>query len=317
MSLTRLGHWLVYLLVRVFVSVLQALDIATCLAVTRVMAVVAYDVIRIRRKIVDENLAIALPDYSLAERQRVGRRMWRHLLIMICEIAHAPRKIHETNWRRYVKIHRHRELVTALLWRRPKVVVTAHFGNFEIAGYLTGLLGIRTHTVARTLDNPFLDDYVNRFRESHGQFILPKAGSAQQADAVLSTGGTLVLLGDQHAGDKGCWVDFMGRPASCHKALALFTLLNAAPMIVAYCTRQRRPMQFELGLSDLIDPQIPCAELADVKTLTQWYNGRLEHEIRRTPDQYWWVHNRWRDWQKRKRRKKKKSAPAAQQREAA
>ena len=75
---------------------------------------------------------------------------------------------------------------------------------------------VPTFTVARTLDNPFLDRFLNRFREAKGQFIVDKQGSAGQIDDVLARGGKLVLLGDQHAGPKGCWVDFFGRQASCH-----------------------------------------------------------------------------------------------------
>jgi KDO2-lipid IV(A) lauroyltransferase len=192
------------------------------------------------------------------------------------------------------------------------VIVTAHFGNFEIAGYVTGLLGFRTHTVARTIDNPFIDAYVNRIREAKGQYMLPKVGSAPQADGVLASGGMLVLLGDQNAGPKGCWVDFMGRPSSCHKALALFTLINKAPMVAVYCKRTTGPMHFELGMAGLMDPHIPAPELAGVKQLTQWYNHILEREIRQAMHQYWWVHRKWRDEPRRK-----KEAAAEQPAEAA
>lgn len=299
--LSRMGHLAVYLIVRAFLSLVLAVRIETCAAWARVLAVVLYDVLRVRRKIVDDNLATALPQMPPAERRRTARRMWEHLLVMIAEIAHAPRKIHDSNWRKYLDITPKAKLVGLMLQPRPRVCVTAHLGNFELGGYLTGLLGFPTFTVARTLDNPYLDAYVNRFRETKGQYILPKIGSAPQADAVLSTGGTLVLLGDQHAGPKGCWVEFMGRPASCHKAVALFTLLSGAPMLAVACTRRRRPMKFTLELVDVIDPQVPCPELAGVKPLTQWYNDVLAEQIGQRPDQYWWLHRRWRDPPKRMR----------------
>lgn len=279
---------------RVFVSLVRALSLETCHALSRLLAIILYDWVRFRRDVVEENLQIALPGQTPTQRRGVAIAMWEHLLLMSVEIIHAPRKIHDTNWRKFFHIEGLRQLVDTLLQPRPRVVVTAHFGNFEIAGYITGLLGFRTHTVARTIDNPYIDSYINRFRECTGQYILPKVGSSPQADTVLQTNGTLVLLGDQHAGGRGCWVDFMGRPASCHKALALFTLMSGAPMVAVYCKREGRPMKFELGLAGIIDPQVPCAELAGVKQLTQWYNHVLEREIRRSPHQYWWVHRRWR-----------------------
>lgn len=299
--LAKLGHLAVYLCVRAILSLVLAVSIDACEAAARVMAVLLYDVLRIRRKIVDENLAIGFPQMPLPERRRIARRMWEHFLLMIAEIAHAPRKIHDSNWRKYIEITPKPQLVGLMLQPRPRVCVTGHLGNFELGGYLTGLLGFKTFTVARTLDNPYLDAFVNRFREAKGQYILPKIGSAPQADAVLSTGGTLVLLCDQHAGPKGCWVDFLGRPASCHKALALFTLLSGAPMIAVGCIRRGKPLRFSLRLDGVIDPAVPCEALAGVRPLTQWYNDVLAAQIREQPDQYWWLHRRWRDPPKKQR----------------
>jgi KDO2-lipid IV(A) lauroyltransferase len=307
-SLPRFLDYPLYLLVRILIALVQAVRIETAVTWCRWTTWLMYDVVKMRRKLVDDNIAQAFPQLPEKERQAIGRRMWLHLLTMIVEIAHAPRKIHSTNWRKYVKLHRRREFVGALLLNRPRVLVTAHFGNFEVAGLMSGLLGISTFTVTRTLDNKYLDDYVIRFRELNWQFILPKIGSANDADSVLKNKGALALLGDQHAGDKGCWVDFFGRPASCHKALALFTLLSDAPMILLYCKRNGAPLHFELGLADIADPQALPKDCTDVKTLTQWYNRVLEEEIRKAPDQYWWLHRRWRDPPKRMRAKAEKAA---------
>ena len=312
MSIRRLLDYPTYLLVRIIIAVVQAVSIETCVGWARGAAWLMYDVVRMRRQLVDDNIQQAFPERSQREREAIGRNMWLHLLTMICEIAHAPRKIHATNWRKYVKLGKKRELVTAMLLARPRVLVSAHFGNFELAGLMSGLLGISTFTVTRTLDNKYLDDYVIRFRELNWQFILPKIGSATDADTVLKNKGALALLGDQHAGDKGCWVDFFGRPASCHKALALFTLLSDAPMILIYCKRSHAPLHFELGLADIADPQCLPKDRTDVKALTQWYNQVLEEEIRKAPDQYWWLHRRWREPPAKKRAKPVHEATAGE-----
>jgi KDO2-lipid IV(A) lauroyltransferase len=183
--------------------------------------------------------------------------------------------------------------------------VTGHFGNFEALGHACNFWGFRTYTVARPLDNPYLHELVNRFRESMGQRILAKSHSAGQADEVLNTGGTLALLGDQHAGTRGCIVDFLGRPASCHKALALFALLNRAPLMVVTCQRTDRPMHFRISLDGLLDPVDSPPEYESVEDLTQWYNDVLAERIREVPQQYWWLHARWKDLKPRRRRKRR------------
>lgn len=228
--------------------------------------------------------------------------------MMGCEIALAPRKVHDSNWRKYVYIRDKKLMTRYLIDYRPLVAVSGHYGNFEMAGYTTGLLGMPSYTIARKLDNPFLDRFVNQFRGTNGQFILPKDGSATMVQEVLESGGILTLLGDQHAGTKGCWVDFLGRPASCHKAVALFTLSGTAPMMVTYCRHTEKPLHFEIGCTGIADPLELPEELRDVKRLTQWYNDRMGDAIRVEPDQYWWVHRRWKSKPVRRTKKQRQAA---------
>lgn len=289
----RVTDGLAYLLVRLLICLVQSLRIETCEVAARWLAFMLSEWLPLRRSVIDENLANAFPTLEASQRRRLARRMWEHLLLMVCEIAQAPRRIHRRNWHQHVTIHHKRELVRYLLEPRPIVLVSGHFGNFEMGGFITGLLGFPTFTVARPLDNPHLDAYINRFRGSHGQFILPKQGSAPQIQAVLAAGAALTLLGDQFAGPKGCWVDFLGRPASCHKAIALFTLTSGAPLLVVSARRAGGPLRFDVDLLGVLDPASPCEALSGVVPLTQWYNARLEEAIRRDPEQYWWVHRRW------------------------
>jgi KDO2-lipid IV(A) lauroyltransferase len=293
---------MVYLAVRTFVCVVQTLRMDSCLALARLLAVLACDVVRLRARVIDQNLQLAFPAMDAAARRRLARAMWEHLAIMVCEIAHAPRKIHRRNWNRFVTIRQKREMVRYLLDPRPLVMVSGHFGNFEMGGYITGLLGFPSHTVARTLDNPLLDRFVNRFRAANGQYILPKQGSAGAVDALLAAGGLLMVLGDQHAGPKGCWVDFFGKPASYHKAIALFPLIHGAPLMIVYAIRSGLPLHFELGMTGVADPRSPASHLEGVAPLTQWYNDALERLIRRHPEQYWWVHRRWKGDPPRRRK---------------
>jgi Kdo2-lipid IVA lauroyltransferase/acyltransferase len=292
-TMKRCGHWITYALVRVLICVVQSVRIETCARWAQFLAIFANDVVGIRRRVIDDNLLVVFPEMSRAQRRRLARRMWEHLILMTFEIAHVPRRVHETNWRQFVRIRGMREVCRCLLEPRPTVMVSGHFGNFEVAGYTAGLLGFPTFSVARPLDNPYLDRFVNAFRVRTGQHILPKHGSAEIAARVLECGGLLGLLGDQHAGAKGCWVNFFGRPASCHKAIAIFALTSKAPLLVVYAKRLGRPLQFEVGLAAAVDPACGGDATSGVSELTQWYNDQLERVIRDTPQQYWWLHRRW------------------------
>jgi Kdo2-lipid IVA lauroyltransferase/acyltransferase len=287
--------YIVYFIVRVLICVVQAMPLAHCARAAKVLATLLHNVLKIRGRLVEENLRCAFPHLPADQRDRLAWQMWEHLFLMICEIAHAPRKIHDSNWRDYITLERRRELVGALLSDRPVVIVCGHYGNFELSGYLLGLLGFPSYTIARPLDNPYLDRFVNEFRGSTGQFILPKMGSAQRVDALLASGGTLAVLADQSAGPKGCFVNFFGRPASTHKAIALFSLGTDALLIVCYDRRVGKPLEHVIGLEAEFDPLEADGSLRTVPDITRWYTEHLEQVIRRAPEQYWWLHRRWKD----------------------
>jgi len=195
-------------------------------------------------------------------------------------------------------VDRRIDIIMARTSNRP--VATGRLPTLN-ALVFAGVLGVPTYTVARDLDNPFLHQFINDLREKSGQFILPKAGSSDLVEKALADGHTMTLLGDQYAGDKGCWVEFLGRKASCHKALALFTLTSGAPMVVVSTTRAGGPMQFILRDHGVADPRELEESQQSVKGLTTWYNQRMAEQILKNPEQYWWVHRRWKPKQKRKK----------------
>jgi KDO2-lipid IV(A) lauroyltransferase len=123
--------------------------------------------------------------------------------------------------------------------------------------------------------------------------MLPKQGSRDMIQEVLERGGILTLLGDQAAGKKACWVDFFGRPASTHKAVAAFSLANGAPTMVSYARRLDKPLHYEVGPEAICDPRESSFAFGSIPLLAQWYTDHLETLIRRSPDQYWWLHRRW------------------------
>jgi KDO2-lipid IV(A) lauroyltransferase len=299
------GDFLVYLAVRLFVCLVQSLSLQTCGRLSRRLAWVASDVVRLRGRVIEENLCRAFPHWSEPERRHVALRMWEHLFLMICEIAHAPRKIHDTNWRQYI-CFRNQAAMMRLLWsERPKVFVSGHYGNFELGGYTMGLFGFRTYAVARPLDNPFLDRFVKQFREAKGQHILPKQGSADEIAELLANNRTLSVLGDQHAGPKGCWVDFFGAPASTHKAIALFALSNRAPLAVGYARRLDNPLRYEMAVEAVSEADSLSEPSVTIHGLTQWFTQVLERIIQQKPEQYWWVHRRWKGEPPAARRRQK------------
>ena len=265
------------------------------------LAWLANDLLKFRRAVIVQNLSAVYPQLYATKQQELARQMWRSLVLMCCEIAQAPRRINRYSWRDYIELNKLDTLVAALLDQRPTILLSGHFGNFEIAGFAAGLFGFPSFTIARPLDNPNLNTFFNTFRGMHGQFILPKRGVANQVTNLLQSGATLTVLGDQADSISGIELDFLGRKATCHKAIALFALNSNSNMVVATAVRQSRCMKFDLACIDVLDVMELEGADRSIRGVTQWYNRQLENEIRRTPHQYWWLHRRWKARRKRRR----------------
>ncbi len=295
---TALTDRLVYIAVRVAICIVQALPRPFLERQAHAWSDFLANRVKIRRTVVRDNLRQAFPEWTESQCRNAGQAMWEHLLLMVIEIAHAPRVIRKTTWRRHLRIIGMEQCVRTMWMDRPKVVLSGHYGNFELAAYIFGVFGFKLFSVARELDNPLLDRFVTDFRESRGQTILPKRGSAPDVTAVLEEQGAIGLLGDQAAGRKGCRVDFFGRPASVHKAIGVFALSSEAPVIVFSATRRTGLFSFDVRVEGVVDPREDRPEVASLAALSQWYTSLLEQAVRRQPGQYWWVHRRWRCFEK-------------------
>jgi KDO2-lipid IV(A) lauroyltransferase len=223
-----------------------------------------------------------------------------------------PRKLRVHNWRRFATLVGGEHIVGGLLDRRPALIVTAHFGNWELAGFALGAQGFRTFAIARVLDNPHLDRFLNRFRQATGQTIIAKKDDFDRLTTVLQSGGKVATLADQDAGPRGVFVDFFGRPASAHKAVALMALEFDCRLLVVGVPRRRSGVgsgesgvvrsdprlptphsRFTIVCEEVIDPREYAGRPDAVRAITQRYHAALERLIRRHPEQYFWLHRRW------------------------
>ena len=311
---SKLADFAVYLVVRVVVCIVQMLSFRAACQVAVALAWLIYHVDRRHRLVALDNLQHAFGDGDAAERDRLVRAIYRHFCTVLMEIIHLPRKLHPQSWKHHMKLLNYRPILDLMLTDRPVLVVSGHFGNWELGGYVFALLGFRTHAIARPLDNSYVDAFLRRFREGTGQKVLNKDGDFDKMQQVLASRGILLTLGDQDAGRKGQFVDFFGRPASTHKAVALLALEYNVPMIVLTGTRVSPSAavgsdnwHYEGEASDIIDPQEYKDRPDAVPALTQRFTTALERMIRRHPEQYFWLHRRWKH-QPKSRSKDKQAA---------
>ena len=284
----------VYLVIRLFVCVIQIVSFRAACRFGDVLGWLIHHLDHRHREVAHENLRHAFAD-QLTDNQRLRmvRQVYAHFCRLLIELIHMPRRLHKSNWKRYVRLVGGKTLVDHMLSGRPLIFVTGHFGNWEMGGYVLGLFGFRSHAVARPLDNPYLDDFLRSFREHTGQKLLAKKGDFDQMQQILAGGGTIATLGDQDAGQRGLFVDFFKRAASTHKAIALLALEYQAPLLVVHNRGLGEAMRYEVSLEETIFPEEYAARPDAVRAITQRFSTALERGIRLAPEQYFWVHRRW------------------------
>ena len=240
-----------------------------------------------------ENLRAAFPERDDAWREQVGMRSFQHIVMLVVDVMFTPRLVHKDDWKQFSVYHNIERIKWMLHGGQGLILVTGHYGNFEIIGYLLGLWGFTVYSIARPLDNRFINKWLYGVRQRVGQNIIDKKGAAEKMEQIAAGGSTLCFIADQDAGKKGVFVDFFGRKASAYKSIALLAMQYNLPVAVGYGRRRGDDFFFEIGVNRIIRP----AEWADkpdpVKWLTQEYTSALEDFIRRDPTQYWWVHRRW------------------------
>lgn len=295
--------WLVYAAVRIVVCVLQAMSFESACSFARFLAWLAYRVDKRHRLVAGENIKKAFPgQFDDAQVDAMVRATYRHWCRVLIEILFIPRRLHLSNYKKHILLERPETFTNAILSGRPLLFVTGHFGNWEMAGYALGMFGFRTYAIARTLDNPHLDAFLRRFREHTGQKILAKQGDFDRIEEVLREGGILATLADQDAGQRGLFVEFFGRPASTHKAVALMALEHRVPMLVT--GTPTLDGRYVVIPARLIDPDDYDKTPDAVKAITQRFTSDLEALVRRAPEQYFWLHRRWKHQPQPRGRKK-------------
>jgi KDO2-lipid IV(A) lauroyltransferase len=292
---SQAASYTVYLVARIIICVIQAVSNSTARAGATALAWLFFILDKRHRLVAVDNLRKSFPGrYSETQLNNLVRANYRHLFTLVIEMCCLRRKIRAHNVSTYFDMGPKEETIRELLrGPRPLLIVTGHFGNWELAGYGLGVLGFKTHAVARPLDNPFLDRILNSVRQSSGQTILPKK-DLPGIQRALAGGGKIAVLADQSAGPRGLAVDFFGRGASTSKGVAILALQHQAPMLVVGVRKYSEPMRYEVVVEDIIYPEEYNGYRADaVRRITQRYTSALERVIRTAPEQYFWLHNRW------------------------
>ena len=285
--------WLVYVALRLLMIVLYMFDVETILNFACFLGRLLWKHYHRGRKRALDNLHASFPEKSEEWCRQTGRRSFEHIAMLPIDVLFTPRLVKKHNWRDYSRFKSVERAKWLMKEGKGVLMITGHYSNFEIIGYMLSLFGFNIYSIARPLDDKFINNYLYSGRKRVGQNIIDKKGAAELMTQLIASGATLCFIADQDAGRKGIFVDFFGRKASTYKSIGLLAITNNVPIVVGYNRRVGNRFYFDFGVNRIITPD----EWADKEDPLQWitaeYTSAIEKFIREDPTQYWWLHRRW------------------------
>ena len=239
------------------------------------------------------NLALAMPEMSAADRANTLKALYRHLGWQLAEFCRMGRYTPENtaDWIRYEGLEHY---LIAEARGKGVLIVTGHLGAWELSSFYHSLMGHPMGMVIRRLDNRRLDAFVNRIRCLHGNRVNHKDDFARGLLSAMRSGETVGILMDTNmTPPQGVFVEFFGRLACTASGLARVALKTGAAVLPGFLVWEETEQRYVLRFGE----EIPIAETgdaeADVLALTQRCTSVIEGWVRRYPDQWLWIHRRW------------------------
>ena len=253
---------------------------------------VAYHIPMSRKYIALDNIRKSFPHMTEFEAKRLLRHVYIHFGRVLFEIPHI-RKLRQRNLIDYVDFAGEENLQRAVSKGKGVLILTAHFGNWELMCAAASLKIGKAAVVARPLDFVPMDRVMNRLRSRFGAVIIPHKDAARRIIRTLREKRIIGILLDQKVDwYQGAFVPFLGRWACTNKALAIFALRTGAPVVPAFSVRQkdgRYMVIFEME----VELQRTGDKIKDVEDNTERFTRVIERYVRKNPDHWFWFHKRW------------------------
>lgn len=245
------------------------------------------------RKQVIQHLTIAYRDALTAEQKAdLCRRNFEHLGLSVVEFARL-RQVTKENVDELCDLSELKKFDALKHGGRGLICIPAHHGNWELCGYAVALKGYPLQSVARPLDNPLLNDLIRDQREASGNTIIEKWKVLWKLKKLLDKGGIVTLSIDQNGGVAGIFAPMFGVLASTVSSPAELHLVSRAPIIVATMNRKADGIHHALRVWDVIEHAPTEDRAADAQAIIARINAAVEKGVREFPEQWLWVHKRW------------------------
>jgi KDO2-lipid IV(A) lauroyltransferase len=282
-----------FILVFVLVRGLGALPRRWARAAGACLGALAFVLTGRLRRTGERNLQLAYPAHDDAWRKRLLRQLYRNLGLQLAEFCVMSRYTAE-NTRSLVRYAGLEHYLAARERGRGVLVITGHLGQWELSSFYHSLMGYPMSMVIRRLDNPLVDRLVNGIRCLHGNTVLHKDDFARGLLGAMRRGETVGILMDTNmTPPQGVFVDFFGVPACTASGLARVAMRTEAAMLPGFLTWREEEKKYVLEFGEPLELVRTGNDEQDIVTNTQICTTAIEAWVRRFPEQWLWVHRRW------------------------
>lgn len=259
----------------------------------RVLTALLFVLLGRLRRVGERNLELARPELSIAERTEILRNLFRNLGWHLVEFCRMRRYTPE-NTRGRIRTEGLEYFLAAQSRGKGVLVLTGHLGAWELSSFYHSLMGHPMGMVIRRLDNRLLDEYVNRIRCLHGNRVLHKDDFARGLLTAMRAGQTVGILMDTNmTPPQGVFVRFFGIEACTASGLARVALKTGAAVLPGFMLWEPDERKYVLRFGPELEFDQTGDLENDILAATQKCNDVLESWIRRYPDQWLWIHRRW------------------------
>lgn len=270
---------------------LQKLPPETVVKLSRALGSFVYYVIPIRKNVVLQNLELAFPETTQRERKRIARNTYKTFGQTFFEFMRTPARTRQELQRR-IRLHNTHLLQESYKAGHGTLLMTGHFGNWEIAACAIVDLGYPLVVIARRQRNRLVDELINHYRRIAGIETVPLGMGVREFLRALRQNKFVAMLADQDAHREGVFVQFFNRLSATAPGPALFAIKTGAPIIFTTCVLNRDDtydITFErIDISDSIAKGNEA-----IREITQRHVSHLEEKIRQWPHHWFWMHRRW------------------------
>lgn len=286
-------RWLEYAAVWLALKMVGAMPRSVARSAAAVLARSIYALQPKLRRTAEFNLRLAFPDWNDTQRRALARSMVRNLGWMAAEFARFPRYTRE-NIADVLILDGHENFLEGQRRGKGVLYLTGHIGAWEFSSFAHALYGYPLHYMARPLDNVRVDALVNQYRSLSGNQPIFKNESARALLKILRESGTVGILADQNTmPEEGVFVDFFGKTACATSGIARVALHTDAAVVPGYAYWDESIARYRLRFEPPVELIRTGNTEQDVLANTQKFAKVIEQIIRKYPDQWVWVHARW------------------------